>query len=148
MKPVLKAAPSKAHGLNSETTSRHVTDGRGQGNRCRAVHAHLPAGPILVDHSKTDQSCEQTGEPPLPQRACSPYPQCKYLAIKSSSYTSRHFEKGVKSTVFISRLRPVSSPCREHQLVWRDGAGSEVGSVINSSSGYCYRQGLVYTQRI
>lgn len=131
LKPIWNQKPCLAEWLIAEA------EGRGAGQHL--PFSHLPAGPILVGHRETDQSYQQMGEPPLPQCSCSRCPQYRCQAINSGSKTSKPFGEGVK-TVFNSRLSPVSSPCREHQLVLRHSAGSEVGSVINSSSGYCYRQ--------
>lgn len=131
LKPIWDQKPCLAEWLIAEA------EGRGAGQHL--PFSHPPAGPILVGHRETDQSYQQMGEPPLPQCPCSRCPQCKCQTINSGSNTSRPSGEGIK-TVFNSRLSPVSSSCMEHQLVPRHRAGSEVGSVINSSSGYCYRQ--------
>lgn len=130
LKPIWNEKPCLAEWLMAEA------EGIGAGQHL--PFSHLPAGPILVGHREIDQSCLHRGEAPLPQCSCSWCPQCRCQAVNSGSNTSRPSREGIKP-VFNSRLSPVSSPCREHQLVLRHSAGSEVGSVINSSSGYCYR---------
>ena len=137
--------PSETRSLVPPCDWWQGTEGIGAGQRL--PFSHLPAGPIPVGHSTTDQPCQQEGKPPPPQCACSPRPQYRCLAINSRSNRRRHFEEDIKSTVFNSRLRPASSLCGEHQLVL-SCAGSEVGSASNSSTSYCYRWGLVYAQRI
>lgn len=67
MRSVLSTPASEAH-LTRETRSRRATDGRvgamGAGQLLPLFH--LPAGPVLVGHSATDQPCDTPGNSPYP----------------------------------------------------------------------------------
>lgn len=143
MKSVLQTTPFKAH-LKSETMSRRMTDCRGRREQVQGSTCPSPISQLVpswwVTARRTSPVSKQVN--PLCHSmlvhvvgtAILPSPQARIQAATLRKVQNQWY------------LTPGSDLCPLHvgSISWCRGtvqscSGSEAGSVINSSSGYCYR---------